>query len=198
MMGELTALSCWGVAAYLTGGKLLSSFSSSAIGTSAMGRLGAAGVPTAVLSKAAPSIVKGVKSCSTSPNAGHLAQGMLKSANGVKIEADAANKLVQKKTVQFSKGGPPRDPIHQNYIPDELARGYPHTTLGIRSGRAGSYRQGATFDRNGHFRGRTDVTNHGRCDHDCPHWHPATSNNGTKSGSYSLPDFSTDSFFGVD
>jgi hypothetical protein len=35
------------------------------------------------------------------------------------------------------------------------------------------YRQGATFDGNGNFRGRTDVTDHGRTDHASPH-HRAT------------------------
>jgi hypothetical protein len=49
--------------------------------------------------------------------------------------------------------------------------------LGTRSGRSGDYLQGATFDGNGKFLGRTDVTNHGRRDHQNPHWHPATGPN---------------------
>ena len=77
----------------------------------------------------------------------------------------------------FQKGGPPRDPKTGNYLPHPNAEG-PHTTLGTRSGRNGEYTQGATFDHNGNFKGRTDVTNHGRGDHTNPHWHPATSPNG--------------------
>ena len=49
------------------------------------------------------------------------------------------------------------------------------TTLGTRTGKDGEpYTQGATFDENGEFKGRTDVTDHGRNDHTDPHFHPAT------------------------
>ena len=78
------------------------------------------------------------------------------------------------------KGGPPREPSTANYLPDSNAEG-PHTTLGIQQGRKGSYTQGATFDENGKFKGRTDVTNHGRSDHPTPHFHPATGPNSAKS-----------------
>lgn len=54
----------------------------------------------------------------------------------------------------------------------------PHSTIGTRIGSDGMpYRQGATFDGSGNFRGRTDVTNHGspqRPGHTNPHHHPAT------------------------
>ena len=64
-----------------------------------------------------------------------------------------------------------------DYLPDPQATG-PHSTLGTRVGKDGNpYTQGATFDGNGRFQGRTDVTNHGRRDHPCPHFHPATSPN---------------------
>ena len=75
-----------------------------------------------------------------------------------------------------SRGGPPRDPNTANYIPLPNAVG-PHTTLGTRTGRSGPYTQGATFDANGRFVGRTDVTNHNRGDHSNPHYHPATGPN---------------------
>jgi hypothetical protein len=76
----------------------------------------------------------------------------------------------------FGKGGPPRDPKTANYLPLPGAEGA-HTTLGTRSGRNGDYTQGATFDSQGKFSGRTDVTNHGRADHTNPHWHPAVGPN---------------------
>jgi len=60
-----------------------------------------------------------------------------------------------------------------NYLPDADADGA-HTTLGTRQGNNGDYTQGATFDNTGQFTGRTDVTDHGRKDHDSPHVHPAT------------------------
>ncbi|MBI4603881.1 MAG: hypothetical protein HY721_18145 [Planctomycetes bacterium] len=61
-----------------------------------------------------------------------------------------------------------------NYLPDPEATGA-HSTLGTRIGQDGKpYPQGATFDENGNFVGRTDVTNHGRADHPNPHFHPAT------------------------
>ena len=84
------------------------------------------------------------------------------------------------KSGAFPKGGPPRDPKTANYLPYPDAVG-PHTTLGTRSGRNGDYTQGATFDRNGRFLGRTDVTNHGRGDHTNPHWHPAVGPNSVGS-----------------
>lgn len=87
------------------------------------------------------------------------------------------------------KGGPPRDKKTGNYLPDEAAEGSPHTTLGDRDSARGSYRQGATFDQDGNFRGRTDHTDHGRGDHPNPHYHPATGPNGTKPGPHPLPDF---------
>jgi hypothetical protein len=69
----------------------------------------------------------------------------------------------------------PRDSAG-NYKPDPAAQGA-HTTLGERTGSQGAYGQGATFDSNGRFQGRTDVTNHGRADHPSPHFHPATGPN---------------------
>ncbi|HEV8051905.1 MAG TPA: hypothetical protein VGP47_05375, partial [Parachlamydiaceae bacterium] len=79
------------------------------------------------------------------------------------------------------RGGPPRDPKTSDYLPDPNAQGFEHTTLGIRSGTAGPYIQGASFGKDGKFKGRTDVTGHGRGDHPIPHYHPATSPNGAKS-----------------
>jgi hypothetical protein len=49
-----------------------------------------------------------------------------------------------------------------DYLPDPAAIG-PHTRLGVATSRkVGLNRQGATFDGNGRFLGRTDVTSHGR------------------------------------
>ena len=56
----------------------------------------------------------------------------------------------------------------------------------MRTGRNGDYLQGATFDSNGKFLGRTDVTNHGRMDHTNPHWHPALGPNSV-GGAEALP-----------
>ena len=63
-----------------------------------------------------------------------------------------------------------------NYLPHPEAEG-PHTTLGTRDGSNGPYTQGATFNEKGEFKGRTDVTDHGRADHENPHFHPATGPN---------------------
>lgn len=61
----------------------------------------------------------------------------------------------------FPKGGPPREEGSGNYKPDPQAEG-PHTTLGTREGTDGRpYTQGAIFDGNGNFTGRTDVSDHG-------------------------------------
>jgi len=85
-----------------------------------------------------------------------------------------------------SKGGPPRDPKTTDYLPLPDAVG-PHTTLGTRSGRSGTYTQGATFDANGRFLGRTDVTNHGRRDHVSPHFHPALGPNSVDNPQICMP-----------
>lgn len=70
----------------------------------------------------------------------------------------------------------PRD-SEGNYLPSSDADGA-HTQLGEQTSRSGgSYTQGATFDDSGNFIGRTDVTDHGRTDHDNPHFHPATGPN---------------------
>jgi hypothetical protein len=76
----------------------------------------------------------------------------------------------------------PRAP-NGDYLPDPAAQG-PHTTLGTRTGSDGKpYTQGATFDKDGKFTGRTDVTDHGRPqNHENPHFHPATSSNGVGPG----------------
>ena len=72
----------------------------------------------------------------------------------------------------------PREP-NGNYSPDPAAEG-PHSTIGTRTSSNGvPYRQGATFDENGRFLGRTDVTDHPPNMHPNPHFHPATSPNGT-------------------
>lgn len=86
-----------------------------------------------------------------------------------------------------SRGGPPRD-AQGNYLPDADAQG-PHTTLGTRtSSKTGDpYTQGATFDKNGKFVGRTDVTSHGRGDHPNPHYHPAKGPASVVSGPHPLP-----------
>ena len=78
------------------------------------------------------------------------------------------------------QGGPPRDK-NANYLPDPAAEGTPHTTLGTKEGSHGPYKQGATFDEDGKFKRRTDVTDHGRRDHPNPHYHQATSPNGANS-----------------
>lgn len=70
-----------------------------------------------------------------------------------------------------------------NYLKDDDAVG-PHTVLGKRKGRKGEYTQGATFDKDGNFLGRTDVTDHGRPSQhpDNPHFHPATGPNSVGPG----------------
>jgi hypothetical protein len=89
---------------------------------------------------------------------------------------------------EFSRGGPPRQSGTGNYLPDPNASG-PHTTLGTRVGSDGKpYTQGATFDKDGNFVGRTDVTNHGRSDHPKPHFHPAKGPASVKPGPHPLPD----------
>ena len=94
------------------------------------------------------------------------------------------------------RGGPPRDAKTGNYLPDLDAQG-PHTTLGTRTskGTGKKYTQGATFDKDGNFVGRIDVTNHRRKDHPNPHWHPAIGPNRVQSGPHPLPDFSEDPRF---
>ena len=85
-------------------------------------------------------------------------------------------------------GGPPRDQVTGNYLPDPAAEGAIHTTLGVKKGRFGSYLQGATFDENGKFEGRTDVTNHDRGDHPNPHFHPQTGPNSANSPPNAIPE----------
>jgi hypothetical protein len=86
-----------------------------------------------------------------------------------------------------TKGGPLRDKHTGNYLPDPAAEGSPHTTLGTRKSDSGSYTQGATFDEREEFKGRTDVTDHGRKDHLSPHYHPATGPNSAHSPPESIP-----------
>src|ERR1700722_2487881 len=75
--------------------------------------------------------------------------------------------------INSSRSTLPRGPGGE-YLPHPEAQGA-HSTLGTRIGSDGKpYRQGATFDANGRFTGRTDVSNHGRGDHVNPHLHPAT------------------------
>lgn len=69
------------------------------------------------------------------------------------------------------KGGPRRDLKTGEYLSDPAAGGNPHTTIGIKHGSKGPYTQGATFEDN-KFKGRTDVTDHGRNDHPNPHFYP--------------------------
>ena len=82
------------------------------------------------------------------------------------------------------KGDLPRGP-GGDYLSQPGAVG-PHSTFGTRLGSDGIfYRQGATFDGNGIFRGRTDVTDHGspqRPGHVSPHHHPATGPASTGGG----------------
>jgi hypothetical protein len=82
----------------------------------------------------------------------------------------------------------PRAP-NGNYLPDPDAEG-PHSTLGYRTGRRGEvYRQGATFDADGNFQGRTDVTSHpGHAgNHPNPHFHSATSPNSVSKVAEPVP-----------
>lgn len=75
--------------------------------------------------------------------------------------------------ITSSRSTLPRDAAG-NYAPHPDAQGA-HSTVGTRVGSDGKpYRQGATFDSDGRFTGRTDATNHGRSDHTNPHFHPAT------------------------
>jgi RHS repeat-associated protein len=79
------------------------------------------------------------------------------------------------------KGGPPRDPKTADYLPDPAAEGSPHTTFGTREGRKGPFTQGATFDEKGKFKGRIDVTDHGRRDHPNLHYHHETGPNSART-----------------
>ena len=80
---------------------------------------------------------------------------------------------VDNSPINSSRSTLPRDAAG-NYVPHPDAQGA-HSTTGTRIGSDGKpYRQGATFDSNGRFTGRTDVSNHGRGDHVNPHFHPAT------------------------
>lgn len=80
------------------------------------------------------------------------------------------------------KGGPPRDRYTGNYLPDPKAEGAAHTTIGTKTGRrVGGYTQGATFNDKGEFKGRTDLTDHGRRDHPNPHYHQSTGPNSADS-----------------
>lgn len=115
---------------------------------------------------------------------------------GCKYLSEIANeeKDISKKGKRAGKDNDPKSTLPKdksgNYLPDPKATGS-HTTLGEREGRnGGNYTQGATFDENGKFKGRTDVTDHGRPhDHENPHWHPAIGPDQTVSGSHPLPDF---------
>lgn len=73
-----------------------------------------------------------------------------------------------------------------DFLPDPAATGRSHTTVGTREGRRGSYRQGASFDAEGEFKGLTDVTTHGR-GHPDPHFHPAKGSDSIAHGPHSLP-----------
>ncbi|MGE3966565.1 MAG: polymorphic toxin-type HINT domain-containing protein [Planctomycetota bacterium] len=70
----------------------------------------------------------------------------------------------------------PKKPTQADpHAPLPEAEGVPHTVVGTRTDPKRSpepYRQGITYDKDGNPVGRTDVTNHGRGDHDNPHWHP--------------------------
>lgn len=60
------------------------------------------------------------------------------------------------------------------HAPDPAAEGE-HTVVGKRTDPKKlpePYTQGITYDENGNPVGRIDVTDHGRGDHDNPHWHP--------------------------
>jgi len=80
----------------------------------------------------------------------------------------------------IGRGSPPRDGGGR-YTPDPNAEGLEHTTLGTRTGSDGqNYTQGATFDADGNFTSRTDVTDHGsphRPGHQNPHVHPSNGPN---------------------
>jgi RHS repeat-associated protein len=113
-------------------------------------------------------------------------------AGAPKVEAGAGSSTAGSADVSRGTGSAnspksslPRDK-QGNYLPDPKAQGA-HTTLGTRQGRNGDYVQGATFDKAGNFKGRTDVTNHGRGDHSNPHFHPANGPNSVKKGDHSIP-----------
>ncbi|MGK5595744.1 MAG: hypothetical protein ACSNEK_10370, partial [Parachlamydiaceae bacterium] len=86
----------------------------------------------------------------------------------------------------FPKGGPPRKRSGE-YLPDPAAEGSPHTTFAKKEGDYEMYIKGATFDEKGRLVGVTDCTTHGRRDHPNPHFHPATSQSGIKSGAHRFP-----------
>lgn len=95
----------------------------------------------------------------------------------------------EKKKKNNSKGGPPRDGSTSDYLPDPAAEGsLGHTRFGTRSGSSGKYTQGSTFNEKGEFIRRTDVTSHGRADHENPHFHDATSPNGANGPARPMSD----------
>jgi Pretoxin HINT domain len=96
--------------------------------------------------------------------------------------------LLTHNTSCIPRGTLPRAP-NGDYLPDPKATGA-HTRLGTRirpTGPEPPYTQGATFDRNGNFVGRTDCTTHARPNHPAPHFHPATSPNSVAPGPHPLP-----------
>lgn len=58
---------------------------------------------------------------------------------------------------------------------------YPHTQIGSRKGRKGTYTQTLEWGRNGKPVKRTDWTDHGRKDHKNPHSHRARYKDGSWS-----------------
>src|SRR5262249_6119136 len=123
----------------------------------------------------------------------HLDQRINESSYDIAL-SDQAVEEKEKKGKRRGKdneinGGPPRDPKTTDYLPDPAAEGSPHTTLGTRKGKHGPYTQGATFDEKGEFKGRTDVTDHGRKDHPNPHYHSATGSNSANTDPQAIPEY---------
>ena len=105
------------------------------------------------------------------------------------VEEVETEKGKRKGSDNKTKGGPPRDPKTQDYLPDLAAEGNCHTTFETRNGKSAPYTQGATFDAKGKFSERIDVTNHGRSDHSCPHFPTATSPNSANSPAKPIPGY---------
>lgn len=128
--------------------------------------------------------------CAIAAWAGKKAFDLNINANAL-VEEEEEVKYKDKKPKKENNisGGPPRDGKTSNYLPDPAAEGTPHTTLGTKtSQRSGPYKQGATFDADGKFKGRTDLTNHNRRDHPNPHYHPATTPNSAKTAPQCIPE----------
>ena len=142
----------------------------------ALGVFGILVIGSAICDSCKKELAKGIAAIAQSINgSGGAAQGPISSQNSADKDDKSSGEAKPGKRAGNNnepRGTLPRGPGGE-YKPLTDAEG-PHTVLGEREGSNGEdYTQGATFDDKGNFQGRTDVTNHGRGDHEKPHFHPA-------------------------